>query len=240
MSGSSLSAGGAALPTRLTQRAGRPPSWALWRGIPVASGELGLAVMRTTALLFCALVSVLPGCGSSSSDNGNGGAVSVTDLNDRLIEAAWANDIETARALIEQGADVNAQDDTRQSAYLIATSEGHVELLDLTLDNGADVASLDGFNGTGLIRAAERGHHDVVARLLRTDIEVNHVNNLGWTALHEAILLGDGSERYVKTVRLLLDHGADPTLATGDGQDPLALAENRNQHDIVALLERDR
>ena len=59
-----------------------------------------------------------------------------TELNDRLIEAAWANDVKAARELIEQGADVNAQDDTRQSAYLIATSEGHVELLDLTFDNG--------------------------------------------------------------------------------------------------------
>ncbi len=197
-------------------------------------------MMRTTTLLFCALISVLTGCGSSSPDNGSGGAVSATEGNDRLIEAAWANDIETARTLIEQGADVNAQDDTRQSAYLIATSEGHLELLDLTLDNGADVTSLDGFNGTGLIRAAERGHHDVVERLLQTNIDVNHVNNLGWTALHEAILLGDGSERYVKTVRLLLDHGADPTLATGDGQDPLVLAENRNQDDIVDLLRAAR
>jgi len=196
--------------------------------------------MRTAMLVLCALIGVATGCGSSTPDDRNGDAVNATDLNARLIEAAWADDVEAARTLIEQGADVNAQDGTRQSAYLIATSEGHLELLDLTLDNGADVTSLDGFNGTGLIRAAERGHHDVVERLLRTDIDVNHVNNLGWTALHEAILLGDGSERYVKTVRLLLDHGADPTLATGDGQDPLVLAENRNQDDIVDLLRAAR
>ncbi len=194
--------------------------------------------MRIATFLCCALIGALTSCGSSP-DQGNGEVVSATDLNDRLIEAAWANDVEAARELIEQGADVNAQDDTRQSAYLIATSEGYLDLLDLTLEHGADVTSLDGFNGTGLIRAAERGHHDVVGRLLETDIDVNHVNNLGWTALHEAILLGDGSERYVKTVRLLLEHGADPSLPTGDGQDPLMLAENRNQDDVAELLERD-
>lgn len=196
--------------------------------------------MRVTILLLFALIGVMTGCGSQSPDNGDGEAVSTTELDERLIDAAWANDVEAARELIERGADVNAQDDTRQSAYLIATSEGYVELLDLTLDNGADVTTLDGFNGTGLIRAAERGHHDVVERLLDTDIDVNHVNNLGWTALHEAILLGDGSERYVRTVRLLLDHGADPTLATGDGQDPLVLAENRNQDDVAELLRAAR
>jgi ankyrin repeat protein len=156
--------------------------------------------------------------------------------NRELIAAAWDDDVELARELIGEGADVNYQDATRQSAYLIATSEGQLELLELTLANGADVTALDSFNGTGLIRAAERGHAEVVERLLDTDIEVNHVNNLGWTALHEAIILGDGSERYVRTVQLLLDHGADPTLATGDGQAPLALAQSHQQPAIAELI----
>lgn len=196
--------------------------------------------MRTVMLLGWVAIATVTACGSSSANNGGGESVDSTDLNSRLIEAAWADDVDAARDLIEQGADVNAQDETRQSAYLIATSEGYVDLLGLTLDNGADVTSLDGFNGTGLIRAAERGHHEVVARLLETDIDVNHVNNLGWTALHEAILLGDGSERYVQTVRLLLEHGADPSLPTGEGQDPLVLAENRGQDAVAELLRTAR
>ena len=54
-------------------------------------------------------------------------------LQDQLIKAAWANDVRRARRLIEAGADVNAKDDTEQSAYLVATSEGYLDLLDLTL-----------------------------------------------------------------------------------------------------------
>jgi ankyrin repeat protein len=130
-------------------------------------------------------------------------------LDDALIEAAWEGDVRRARQLVADGADVNHQDDSQQSPYLIATSQGHLDLLELTLRHGADVGSLDSFNGTGLIRAADRGHADIVGRLLRTDIDVDHVNNLGWTALHEAILLGDGSRRYVDTVRLLVAGGAD-------------------------------
>lgn len=159
-------------------------------------------------------------------------------LNQLLIDAAWAGDIKRARALVAKGADVNAQDRTQQSAYLIATSEGDLRLLELTLRNGANVRSLDSFNGTGLIRAADRGHAYIVGRLLRTEIKVDHVNYLGWTALHEAILLGDGSQRYVDTVRLLVAGGADVELpAQNDGAEPLdqALAEG---HSAIAQTLR--
>lgn len=158
-------------------------------------------------------------------------------VDEALIEAAWDNDVARADELIESGGDVNYQDDTRQSAYLIATSEGHVELLELTLRHGADVGSLDSFNGTGLIRAAERGHAQVVGRLLQTEIDVDHVNNLGWTALHEAIILGSGDQRYVDTVRLLVAGGADMTLSTGDDVTPLQLARGHGQDDVAAIIE---
>ena len=97
----------------------------------------------------------------------------------RLIEAAWDNDVRRARRLIDRGADVNWRDESVQSAFLIATSEGYLDLLELTLARGADVTLHDSFDGTGLIRAAERGHWDIVGRLLQTRIAVDHVNNLG-------------------------------------------------------------
>jgi len=158
-------------------------------------------------------------------------------VNQELIDAAWANDVQRSRELIAEGADVNHKDNTQQSAYLIATSEGYIELLDLTLDNGADVASLDGYDGTGLIRAAERGHARVVGRLLQTDIDVNHINNLGWTALHESIILGTGDERYADTVRLLVAGGADATLPPRDGTPPIELARVRGQDDVATTLK---
>ena len=104
---------------------------------------------------------------------------------------------------------MNAKDNTVQSAYLISTSEGYLGLLNLTLEHGADVDSKDSFNGTGLIRAADRGHADIAGRLVQAKIEIDHINNLGWTALHEAIILGNGSRRYVDTVRVLVAAGAD-------------------------------
>jgi ankyrin repeat protein len=148
------------------------------------------------------------------------------DLNRALIAAAWRNDVEEAARLIEQGADVNAKDETVQSAYLIATSEGFLSLLALTLDNGADVDSKDSFNGTGLIRAAERGHALTVGMLIRAGIEIDHINNVGWTALLESIILGDGGQRYTDTVRVLLAAGADPFISSQqDGISPIDHAQ---------------
>lgn len=165
--------------------------------------------------------------------------LSQRELDRRLIAAAWDDDVRKARVLIAAGADVNAKDKTEQSAYLIATSEGHLDLLELTLDHGADVDSLDRFDGTGLIRAAERGHHDIVGRLLQTDIDVEHVNNLGWVALHEAIVLGDGSRKYVDTVRALVAGGADLTVAPRrDGISPRSHAERRGFDGIARTIDR--
>jgi hypothetical protein len=158
-------------------------------------------------------------------------------LNQQLIAAAWDNDLRHARSLIARGADVNAKDNTVQSAYLISTSEGYLELLKLTLQHGGDVDSKDSFNGTGLIRAADRGHADIAGRLVQAGVEVDHVNNLGWTALHEAIILGDGSDRYVDTVRVLVAAGADLRLRSQrDRTTPIQHATSRGHNQIAQVL----
>jgi ankyrin repeat protein len=168
-----------------------------------------------------------------------GASVHAADAGGRtaLIAAAYAKQNGVARLLIATGADVNRQDDTRQSAYLIPTADGNLELLRMTLAAGADVRSLDSYNGTGLIRAADRGHIEVIRALLETPIKVDHVNRLGWTALLEAIVLGDGGPRHTECVRLLLEAGADPNLADGGGVTPLQHARRKGYAGMVWLLE---
>ncbi|WP_049822211.1 ankyrin repeat domain-containing protein [Arthrobacter sp. H41] len=178
-----------------------------------------------------------PGVSPSSQSATSLAPGELTALNQNLIGAAWDNNVAEALRLIAAGADVNYEDETEQSAFLIAASEGYLELLDLTLGNGADVHARDSYNGTALIRAAERGHADVVRRLLETDVNVNHVNNPGWTALHEAIIFGDGSPRYVETVQLLVEGGADVRLPSqGDGVTPLQHATSLGFQEIAVIL----
>jgi len=154
-----------------------------------------------------------------------------------LIAAAYADQVAVAEVLIAAGADVNVKDSTQQSAYLIPTADGGLEFLRLTLRSGADVGSLDSYNGTGLIRAADRGHVDIVRELLRTPIAIDHVNRLGWTALLEAIILGDGGERHTEVVRLLVGAGANVNLPDREAVSPLTHARQRGLRGIIRILE---
>ncbi|HWJ65062.1 MAG TPA: ankyrin repeat domain-containing protein [Nocardioides sp.] len=159
-------------------------------------------------------------------------------LDQRLRDAAWANDVARARRLIERGADVNAKDDTEQSAYLVATSEGYLDLLRLTLRNGAKVNDKDSWNGTGLIRAAERGHGFVVGELLRAGIDRDHVNRIGYQAIHEAVWLGEDTASYATTVRVLAAGGVRlGDRSTSAGLTPLEMARERGFDRLEAILE---
>ncbi|MGQ0603312.1 MAG: ankyrin repeat domain-containing protein [Anaerolineales bacterium] len=155
-----------------------------------------------------------------------------------VMAATHGNQPETVRALIRGGADINLQDDRRDNPFLYAGAEGLLEILKLTIEAGADTKLTNRFGGTALIPAAERGHVEVVMELLtRTDVEVNHINNLGWTALLEAIILGEGGPRHIEIVRLLVEAGADVNLADGQGVTPLTHARQRGYNEIVELLE---
>ena len=158
-------------------------------------------------------------------------------LDEELRAAAWADDVDRARRLVARGADVNAQDDTRQSAYLVATSEGHLELLRLALRSGARVDDKDGWNGTGLIRAAERGHALVVGELLRAGIDRDHVNRIGYQAIHEAVWLGADTASYATTVRVLAAGGVElDRRSPSAGLTPLEMARTRGFQQLERIL----
>jgi uncharacterized protein len=160
--------------------------------------------------------------------------------NTALLAAALTNRVAVAEVLMEAGSDVNEPDRRQQSAYLVATSEVGDEprLLELTLEHGADVDAKDSYDGTGLIRAAERGYVRIVRRLLETDVDVDHVNRLGWTALLEAVILGDGGAGHTDVVRLLVEEGgADVEIGDGEGRTALDHARERGYAAIAAILE---
>lgn len=154
-----------------------------------------------------------------------------------LMAATHANQIEVARLLIDNGANVNARDSIDDSPYLYSGARGLQEILLMTLSHGADLRSLNRYGGTALIPAAERGHIETVQTLIDAGIEVDHVNRLGWTALIEAIVLGDGSDKYAHIVTKLIKGGADVNLADGQGNSPLTLATQKGYGNIIDILK---
>ncbi|KPC96461.1 ankyrin repeat domain-containing protein [Streptomyces albus] len=154
-----------------------------------------------------------------------------------LLLAALGDHVAAARVLVEAGADPDAQDERSDSPWLVTGVTGSVRMARVLLEAGPDLGLTNRFGGTSLIPASERGHVAYVREVLeRTSIEVDHVNRLGWTALLEAVILGDGGPDHRKVVALLLDHGADPELADKDGVTPLEHARRRGFDEIARLL----
>ncbi|MCV5090961.1 ankyrin repeat domain-containing protein, partial [Escherichia coli] len=56
-----------------------------------------------------------------------------------LLLATELNHVDSARALIAAGADVNAKDAKEDSPYLLAGAAGRLEILKMTLAHGADL-----------------------------------------------------------------------------------------------------
>jgi ankyrin repeat protein len=106
----------------------------------------------------------------------------------------------------------------------------------MTLAHGADLKSTNRYGGTALIPAAERGHVETVKTLIDAGVAVDHVNRLGWTALLEAIILGNGGDSHTEIVRLLIEAGADVNLGDSDGVTPLAHAKRQGFRRIERLL----
>ncbi|CAH0149062.1 hypothetical protein SRABI96_00665 [Peribacillus sp. Bi96] len=165
--------------------------------------------------------------------------INTQDSNGRTATmiATYNNDVKSAKILIEAGADVNIQDDMKHNPFLYAGAEGYVDILNLTIEAGADPSITNRYGGTALIPASEHGYVDVIKELVtNTDIDVNHVNDLGWTALLEAIILNDGDGKQQQTVQLLIDHGADVNIPDNNNASPLQHAREKGFKEIEQIL----
>jgi uncharacterized protein len=142
------------------------------------------------------------------------------------------------RALAAAGADANALDRDRYDIVTIAAVADDLPTLETALAVGCNPRNVTSrCDGTALIAAAHLGHDGVVRALIRAGAPLDHVNNLGWTALIESIVLGAGGPRHVATLEALVTAGANVDIADRNGATPLALARSRGYRDMASLLE---
>jgi ankyrin repeat protein len=152
--------------------------------------------------------------------------------------ATFARAREVIRALAQGSANLQLLEDDRYDAVTIAAVANDEETLRLLLALGASAKlTTSRYEGTALIAAAHLGHGGVVQQLIAAGAPLDHVNNLHWTALIEAIVLGDGGARHQEVVRALLAVGASTQLRDREGRTPLALAKARGHTVMVGMLE---
>jgi ankyrin repeat protein len=167
-------------------------------------------------------------------------ALEARDGNGRtpLHVATFARQRGAVKALLKAGADHAAFENGRYDAVTIAAVADDEETLALLLAGGASAKlTTSRYDGTALIAAAHLGHDGVVRQLIKAGAPLDHVNNLHWTAVIEAIVLGDGGRRHQATLKALLDAGASTKLGDRSGATPLALARQRGYGEMVRMLE---
>jgi ankyrin repeat protein len=143
-----------------------------------------------------------------------------------------------ARALLKLGANPNALEIERYDVVTIAAVANDLEMLNILLHGGASARNVTSrYAGTALIAAAHLGHAEAVKMLIAARAPLNHVNNLGWTALMEAIVLGNGGANHTATVRELVGAGADVNIADKQATTPLLHARRRGYVEIARMLE---
>ena len=158
-----------------------------------------------------------------------------------LHVATFARRPDAVQVLARGGAALGLLENDRYDAVTIAAVADDQATLQALLAAGASAKlTTSRYDGTALIAAAHLGHDGVVRQLIAAGAPLNHVNNLHWTAVIEAVVLGQGGPRHVATLKALLDAGASIRLADRDGRTPLALAQAPGYTEMVRLLQAAR
>ncbi len=170
----------------------------------------------------------------------DGERINIQDSRSRtpLHVAAYLKQYDAARALLRLGANANALEIDRYDIVTIAAVANDVPMLKLAIEGGASARNVTSrYAGTALIAAAHLGHAEVVQILIDAKAPLNHVNNLGWTALMESIVLGNGGANHTATLKALVDAGADVNIADRQGTTPLQHARRRAYVNMSRILE---
>lgn len=159
-----------------------------------------------------------------------------------IHQASQAGDIETVKAFITNGVDVNSKNETGKTPLHLAAECGNEAIAELLLTVGAEVNAKDNSQGPGYLagstalhRATSRGSEEVVRLLLVNKADVNARDNNGAVPLHYAAF-----EVHESVARLLLASGADVNARANNGDTPLAAAARVHQEAVEEAISVSR
>ena len=145
--------------------------------------------------------------------------------------AAYRADIEKVQKCLQEGIDINSQEDFCCAALHAAANSGKKDIVDFLIGKGATVDAIDSRGMTPLFYAAKHNYEDIADLLLTKGADVN-ANKGGSTLLYGAIW--DDSK---DAANLLIRKGANISAKNGNGWTPLAFAAICNAgKDVVELL----
>ena len=155
---------------------------------------------------------------------------------ENFIACVIKNDAEGVAQLLEAGIDAATEDDQYRSAFWLAATKGHSEIMQLLIDAGANPNSTNNPDGwpvlMSLVKDDER---ELVEKLIAVGADVNAKATNGMPVLVQAVQSGNSD-----IVTLLLDAGADVNAKTGRGMTVLMHAvQFGNSEAVKALLNAE-
>ncbi len=184
-----------------------------------------------------------------------------------LMKACWDGEMDIAKYLIDQGANVNAADDQGATSLSNAVNRDRPEFVQLLIDHGAKVNIKDVREFTPASQAAASGNVEIVKILAKAGADLT-AETMGLTPLMFAV--SAGKEEMVRTlielgapvnqapkkmnvgstalfyaiyggkpemVKLLIDLKANVNVRTKDGDTPLKAAQKGDQTDMIEILK---
>ena len=137
-----------------------------------------------------------------------------SELHAALRQAAQNGDRQAVKELIAKGADVNAKDETGQSAlFWVAPARDNPEMVKLLIAKGAEVNAKDNDGNTALMIAASQSNPGILKALIEAGAAVDSQNNSGETALMWAAYRANLEE-----LRILLANSANCKLRDKKGR----------------------
>jgi len=159
------------------------------------------------------------------------------ELNDKetpsILMACSNTDVKTVKLLIEHGANVNARHKIGKSALNAALYGNNYDLILVLIEAGYDLKN----DGVSLRQAVSNRQYKAIELLLDQGVDVNFckpdmVFPYNATPVHIAAKNND-----MKTVKLLVAHGADVTIKDHYGERPYNCAVANNNGEMTTFLK---
>jgi ankyrin repeat protein len=156
-----------------------------------------------------------------------------------LMTAAVVGTPEVAQVLIDSGAEVNARNNSGETAIYMAAGTADCSTIKVLVANGAELDGRAAWESTPLFNAVILGKAESVKCLTELGASVNLQADGGTTALHQAVWAGNP-----EIVKTLLNAGADTGIRDERGETPkdvvddmiCAVVEGRHAEEIRQML----
>jgi ankyrin repeat protein len=150
-----------------------------------------------------------------------------------LTTASPGGDVDMVETLFGEGAiKANSLDGQGWTPLMIATIEGHREVVRALLEYGVEVNAWNNQGWTALRFAVSMDETEILRLLLAAGADANLVDDEGTTALMQAAV-----ENSVDSLKALLDAGADPLFKDRNRQTALTLAQKQGHTNVIKLLK---